>query len=927
MAPSGAHGRSAAPAAAPASHYSNHYDSSLDYDDGTAPGGPGGPMGPPGGMVRGKGPRPASYAAPGGAQYGQPGGGYGPTTGAQRGGGSMYYSDDQSYGGGGTASEYGYSDDQYYSDTAQGQVGQGGPYPAPAQGGYGGAPQQPYQQQPYPPSQQQHPYQPQQGGYSPHHQQPYQQGGGGYGQAPMRQAGPMGGSRGPPPQDQWGYGGRGGGHHPNDQGGYGYHDEYGMTSFSDEEADELDSRLSRFSMGGGRGLPGGESRSKSLMRFNELERERSKRRMEIVKYKTGSESFPGKIKLSMMNTGLIPIKKAENDQATVGFYAKPVAIGDFQKHCAQRRKYPVLLKLEFNNAIKEREVQPSRVGTRKGNIEKNQNPRIVPYDHNRVILEPEDGVPDSDYINASYVDSLVQPKAYIVTQGPTENTIGDFWRMVWQERASCIVMVTRTFDFIRVMCVQYWPAGKNKEEVYSGVGVTVENEEQLANFMIRTIRLRKNGEERKVILFHYTEWPCHSNPFSNALLEFRRRVRNVMNHHPEAQDGPVIVHCNDGAGRSGVYVAIDANIELSEEDGVMDVFGYVKKMRTQRRGLVESLDQYKFIYETLVEYTRGIDSRFPVSELANKIKERGVKDKQTKKNAYQMEYGLICNQTPRFTIGDCAAGHRADNRDKNRNVLIVPPDNFRPYVTSFQGNNCTDYINAVFVDGYTHPREYIVTEWPLPSTCSDIWSLVYDHDCSAVVVLCNPTSTVSNTYPSFWPENQRSKKYGQVFTVEHLRHQHYPNIRSWVFQINKKIVSLTELMAGVKAPSKTCQLFQLMCWPGGHKVPTSTNSLVELMNMVERWRQETDYGPVVVVSADGHTRAGVYCAANACIEQVIQHGEVDVFQAVKTVRRHRPQLVENITEYKYCYDLVLHYVLHYLHKEEDGGGANETIPA
>ena len=47
--------------------------------------------------------------------------------------------------------------------------------------------------------------------------------------------------------------------------------------------------------------------------------------------------------------------------------------------------------------------------------------------------------------------------------------------------------------------------------------------------------------------------------------------------------------CSDGAGRSGVYLAIDANIELSEEDGVIDVFGYVRKMRTQRRGLVESL--------------------------------------------------------------------------------------------------------------------------------------------------------------------------------------------------------------------------------------------------------------------------------------------------------------------------------------------------
>ena len=38
------------------------------------------------------------------------------------------------------------------------------------------------------------------------------------------------------------------------------------------------------------------------------------------------------------------------------------------------------------------------------------------------------------------------------------------------------------------MCVQYWPAAKNREEIYGGVGITVEQEEQLANFMIRTIR-------------------------------------------------------------------------------------------------------------------------------------------------------------------------------------------------------------------------------------------------------------------------------------------------------------------------------------------------------------------------------------------------------------------------------------------------------
>lgn len=133
-------------------------------------------------------------------------------------------------------------------------------------------------------------------------------------------------------------------------------------------------------------------------------------------------------------------------------------------------------------------------------------------------------------------------------------------------------------------------------------------------------------------------------------------------------------------------------------------------------------------------------SWFPVAELSQRLKQKSIKNPITKMNEYQREYQQICKQTPRFTIGDCAGGHRADNREKNRDVLVVPresrrrrrrrcvagrdldksplpappppssaspqinfppfvtADNFRPYLTSFQGNSFTDYINAVFVD-------------------------------------------------------------------------------------------------------------------------------------------------------------------------------------------------------------------------------------
>lgn len=83
-------------------------------------------------------------------------------------------------------------------------------------------------------------------------------------------------------------------------------------------------------------------------------------------------------------------------------------------------------------------------------------------------------------------------------------------------------------------------------------------------------------------------------------------------------------------------------------------------------------DQYKFVYDTLEEFVVCGTSWFPVSELSQRLKQKSVKNPITKVNEYQREYQQICKQTPRFTIGDCAGGHRADNREKNRDVLVVP---------------------------------------------------------------------------------------------------------------------------------------------------------------------------------------------------------------------------------------------------------------
>ncbi|KAL3186491.1 hypothetical protein MRX96_027529 [Rhipicephalus microplus] len=635
------------------------------------------------------------------------------------------------------------------------------------------------------------------------------------------------------------------------------------------------------------------------------------------------------LQLSLLNSGLLPLP----DEASSFIPTQPIELARFPKHIALFKKYDVLLKTEFLLATKG-ESHCMRHASKPDNDNKNTYKKLLPYDYNRVVLETLPDIPDSDYINATHIDSILKPNAYIAAQGPNEDTISDFWRMVWEKRCYVVVMLTKVFDFIRVMCCQYWPMELDKPEKYGVIEVTLLSEDAMANFVIRTLRLRKGEEERDVFQLHFTSWASHTQPFTNALLDFRRRVRTFTDRWSAI--GPTIVHCSDGCGRTGTYMCIDANLELADEDGEYDVFGYTKKLRAARKGMVDTVEAYKFVYETLEEaYVCG-KTWFPVSELSEQLKFKSAKNPITKVNEYQKEYEKICKMSSKLSIGDCAGGHRPENRDKNRDVATVPPDNFRPYLTSFQSNDNTDYINAVFVDGYSRSKEYIVTEWPMVRTAQDLWSLVYDHDCNSVIVLCNPpaferesfvpdhaSNSLNSTtqlfcaaYPSFWPtEKEKRKKYGPVFTVDVVSYNHYPKIKTWIFRINKKVVSLTELMAGVKAEPKTTQIFQITCWPERHKVPTSTNTLVELMNMVERWRQRTTYGPVLVISTNGKSRAGVYCAANVAIEQVVEHGEVDVFQAVRTVRRHRPQLVENMTEYKYCYDLIQHYVLHYLNKE------------
>ena len=74
-------------------------------------------------------------------------------------------------------------------------------------------------------------------------------------------------------------------------------------------------------------------------------------------------------------------------------------------------------------------------------------------------------------------------------QGPLPETFADFWRLVWEQRSSTIVMLTRLEERARVKCDQYWPT--RGTETYGVMCVTLTDTQELATYVIRTFQLQR----------------------------------------------------------------------------------------------------------------------------------------------------------------------------------------------------------------------------------------------------------------------------------------------------------------------------------------------------------------------------------------------------------------------------------------------------
>ncbi|XP_073704979.1 receptor-type tyrosine-protein phosphatase F isoform X5 [Garra rufa] len=525
------------------------------------------------------------------------------------------------------------------------------------------------------------------------------------------------------------------------------------------------------------------------------------------------------------------------------------------------------------------------------NKPKNRYANVIAYDHSRVVLTPVDGVPGSDYINSNYIDGYRKQNAYIATQGPLPETLTDFWRMVWEQRASTIVMMTRLEEKSRVKCDQYWPV--RGTETYGMIQVTMLDAVELATYSVRTFALYKNGssEKREVRQFQFMAWPDHGVPeYPTPILAFLRRVKAC--NPPDA--GPMVVHCSAGVGRTGCFIVIDAMLERMKHEKTVDIYGHVTCMRAQRNYMVQTEDQYIFIHEALLEAATCGNTEVPARNLYAHIQKLTQPPPGETVTAMELEFKRLANSkahTSRFISANLPC-----NKFKNRLVNIMPFESTRVCLQPIRGVEGSDYINASCIDGYRQQKAYIATQGPLAETTEDFWRMLWEHNSTIVVMLTKLREMGREKCHQYWPA-ERSARY-QYFVVDPMAEYNMPQYILREFKV-------TDARDG---QSRTIRQFQFTDWPE-QGVPKTGEGFIDFIGQVHKTKEQFGQdGPITVHCSAGVGRTGVFITLSIVLERMRYEGVVDLFQTVKTLRTQRPAMVQTEDQYQLCYRAALEYL-------------------
>ncbi|XP_061180788.1 receptor-type tyrosine-protein phosphatase mu-like [Saccostrea echinata] len=381
---------------------------------------------------------------------------------------------------------------------------------------------------------------------------------------------------------------------------------------------------------------------------------------------------------------------------------------------------------------------------------------------------------------------------------------------------------------------------KEKELDINPFFVTLIEEKQYAYFVERRLTLRNKKVSGSRTVVQYHYTRWPDHGTPNPLNLVV--FHRHFRHKIRSTQHPIIVHCSAGIGRTGTFIAFDVLSKYGKDKGKVNVIEYVKAMRKDRMTMIQNVDQYVFLYHALHEFFRGKAHYKKRDEILSLYGDMNKLDAQKQ---LTNEFNELFSLKPRFDPKDFKSGKTFLKLNMTKSVL--PVEQYLVYLTSHvPGRQC--YYNAVTVSSFSRDDEFISAQFPVPEGAIDLVRLLVDHE-STFLISLNP---------------------------------------------------LSEL----KEETREIEILECLNWSFNDTLPMETSTLTNLIKQFRLYRKHQPNGHVTVLSKDGATCCGVFCAVYNAIEQLQQDDEVDIFTIVQQLQCRRPEMISTKKEYEFCFKVV-----------------------
>lgn len=252
------------------------------------------------------------------------------------------------------------------------------------------------------------------------------------------------------------------------------------------------------------------------------------------------------------------------------------------------------------------------------------------------------------------------------------------------------------------------------------------------------------------------------------------------------------------------------------------------------------------------------------------------------------------------------------NKHKNRSLNLIPLEAHRVHITPKPGTDGSDYINATFLMGFNHLREFIITQHPVYETFSDFWQMVYDHNSQTIVLLTSMTDL--KDYPQFWPQKEDEVDYGS-FKVKLTAES------TLITKENSGVIVTRDFIMRSTQDDYELQCRVIHC-PGWPEVCGPLSGVFNLIQVVQNStathhtqgnngsgqsvtigqdHETQNGGPVIVVDRFGGTEAATFAVLTTLYKQYNFEFAVDVYMYAKLAHLRRPGIWRSQDDYLFLY--------------------------